>query len=227
MNDSFKQYLSSIGRRAKKLLWLLILLPVLTAGITYLLSASAPSSYEASSTILLGNFQNTRYTSTKYLSDRIPNKDYLTQINKEFNLGINPEKISQSLSVTEGEKKDTIVLSLVGKNTVEIEENLEKVTDGVLRDGTKLFKYKQNLLIEGFERLDAIPPNHPEYATAQKEKVEIGEKREDIQNSVLLDEVSTSPASFISPMKKAILGFLLGLFISFAILVVPEIFRKA
>ncbi|MDQ0218431.1 hypothetical protein ELQ35_03535 [Peribacillus cavernae] len=227
MYNSFKQYLHNIRRRGKKILWLLILLPILTAGIAYFLSANTPTSYKTSSTIKLGNFQNTQgFTDPAYLSNEIPSEPYLTSLNNKYDLDINPEQLSSSLTVTEGAVKKTIVFSLDGRNSADLEKTLDKITSAFLSEGTTVYKEKQNLQIESFEKLDKIPPEHPGYATAQKELLEIGKERADSKNSYLLEEVSSSPVSLISPANKAFLGFLLGLFLSLTILVVPEIFRK-
>ncbi|CAH0344866.1 hypothetical protein [Bacillus sp. CECT 9360] len=226
MYNSFKQYIHNIGRRAKKLVWLLILLPILTAGVAYLLSANTPTSYKASTTILLGNFENTDgFTSPTYLPKLIPSEYFLSNLNEKYDLDINPAEASRSLTVTQGEDK-TINLTLIGNDREETERKLSSVTDAFLKEGTELFRKKEELMDKTINDLKAAQGQLSDPGTATGNLYEVQMDKYNSKNSVLFKEVTSSPVSFISPMNKAILGLILGLFLNIAILVLPEIFRR-
>ncbi|WP_163099318.1 Wzz/FepE/Etk N-terminal domain-containing protein [Peribacillus alkalitolerans] len=224
MNKAFLRYLRNIGNRARKLLWLIILIPVLTAGLAYFLSADTKPVYQANAKLLLGNFQNDEYTNATYLSKFVPTEYFLNNLKGKYNLDINPETMNSQLKVNDTGDK-TVTLTLSGPNQEEAQETLKLITMAILSESTAIYESKVALIRERITETEALKESS-EPATAQQLLYDLKMDNRNIKNTILLEDVESAPLATLSAINKAILGFLAGIMVSLMILVLPELFRE-
>ncbi|MBM4760884.1 hypothetical protein [Bacillus sp. B15-48] len=219
-----KDIVISILRRAKKLLVLLLLIPVLTAGIAYVFVSDAPISYQARTEMVLGSFENNYLTNGNYLKVFYTSENGLQKINEKYNLQLDIDKVISGLTITPTPER-TVRFSYVGSNKEEVQETLTKVTEAILEEGTELFEEKVDALND---RAEIITGTDTETEPITKELAlhDMDHENWNQRNNMLLHDVKVSESAGASPKDRVILGLLIGITLSLFIVVLPEFFRE-
>lgn len=218
--------ITRILQRAKKLITLLILLPLLSAGFSYFFtSKDTEPEYKATSLILLGNFENEKRTNVHVMKTLLASTRYWNDVNESFQLGLDVNQVKASLNVVANQQDKTITLEITGTDQAEVEKLISDVTDAVMLEGKELYDSKVELLNS---KVAAINANDSEYEPTTKHYVlsQLEMTLIDIEESVVLELTDASSAEPISIMDKIVIGFLLGLILDFFILFAPELFRE-
>ncbi|SEM65420.1 hypothetical protein SAMN05192533_104237 [Mesobacillus persicus] len=219
-----KEFINRIVGRAKKLVWLLILIPVFTAGIAFIFANKAPSSYQGYSQIILGNFENEYMTNGTFLKDFYTSEGGLESINQKYNLNIDINEVKSSFSIIPSSSKP-VELTYSGSSREEVEETLTKLTDAILEETTIKYQTKVNGVEERINSIEEIETD-TEPVTKHYFLYNLSTDETNLRNSELIQEVKVSEITTIPPQQRAVLGLLIGLILSVFIVVVPELFRE-
>lgn len=219
-----KSYLDSIYKRFKKYIWILLLIPILTAGISYILEARTPETYTAYSEIALGNFEYVRMTEPRTVKDFLANKAYLDKLDEKYDFSMPTKELSKQLTI--GEKPGKILtLTLVGNDEETVEKSLNEVTEAYVKESDEK-QAEMKALFEGkIEKLKSLPDANESAVEKQKFLTDLELKIEDMRDTDINEEV-TIKNTIGEPLKRAIFGFLVGFIISVFILVLPEFLKR-
>ncbi|MDR7073169.1 Wzz/FepE/Etk N-terminal domain-containing protein [Fictibacillus barbaricus] len=213
-----KETLDRILARLKKWFILLILIPILAAGAAYLFQKEGPSSYTANAEIQLATFDKDSnqfdYTDAEYAKTYITSDKFIEKLKKEDS-NIDPGNIKSKVTFVIKPAK-VLGLSYTGKNAKEAKKTLELVVNQYINDSK-----------DAKEDIEKFYKNSKSEAGPQKPKTKseydiiiFGLHEAKVLKNVDIDTVQESAKT------KTVFGFLIGLMISFMILLLPEVFRK-
>jgi teichuronic acid biosynthesis protein TuaF len=216
-NESFKRILT----RFKKLFFVLLLLPVLLAGVGYFLEMNQETTSKAKAEIMLGDNYDPKYTDVGTVQEWLKSEKYLNGLKDDYNLSYNPEELAGKTNPTIKPGK-VIELSYTTNNKDKAEKVLNDLVDAFLKDSNKNYKKQKNLLEETIQNLESSTEDGVlKEDTLYDRKSELEELRPaKIHKEVSVDETKNNP------MRRAVLGFLIGTMFSISILLAPEVFRK-
>jgi teichuronic acid biosynthesis protein TuaF len=204
-NESFKRILT----RFKKLFFILLLLPLILACLGYFLEMNQETTSKAKAAIMLGEYPSTEYdyTDVGTVQVLLKNEKYLKKLNSDFEkLAGKTEPMIQPGKVIE--------LSYAANNSEKAEKVLKELVDAFLIESNKSYKERKRTLenkIQTTENEEVLYVMNTEL-----EKLRPAQ----IHKEVTVDETKNNP------MRRAILGFLIGTMFSISILLAPEVFRK-
>jgi teichuronic acid biosynthesis protein TuaF len=220
-----KDMMKRIMNRAKKFAIFLLLIPILTAGAAYVLASQSPATYTAKAEIMLGNFENTFRTNPNVMKKYVKSTEFINKINEDYGLGLDVGQVKSRFSVTALVAEGALELSYRGTDLQNSEENLNKLVDGILKESTERIEQKRKELETRMKTIEAIETEED----AVKRESELHDMQVDydnLQNSFVSEEVTGGTSNVVSPIQRAILGFLIGFIISVFILLLPELFRE-
>jgi len=225
MLDKVKRITTRTLIRAKKILWLLVLLPIVIAVGTFFFSSEQETTYRSSGIIMLGNFQNGYYTDPNIMKTLIPSYDFLKSLNENYDYKLDIEELSKTLTVVSTPQDRTLTISLSGTEKEKVEADLDQVLDGVIEESNKVLYRKKEFLEEITKKAkDDSAGSLPPYQTELLYK--LGTDNLEYQHTRLIKDVTTEASTPITPFQKSILGFLIGLMLNLFILALPEVFRE-
>lgn len=220
-----KQMGLSIINRLKKYFILLLIIPIITAGIAFFMEKSKPDTYTASTSFELGNFENEKLTGKSTVKDYFQKDKYLKEIKESSNLDYSVEEMKNGLTIHEG-GEHIVVFSHTSGNKKESEEIVKAISDYFLKESEEKFDEKLNLLKElksDVEKTEAARGYLVEEEFEFKEDTEM--TITNIRETISLENVS-SEVSYKNPLKRAVFGFLVGAMLSLFLLITPELFKE-
>jgi teichuronic acid biosynthesis protein TuaF len=204
---------SRILTRFKRLFLLLLLIPVLLAALGYFIEMNQETTSEAKAEIMLGDHFNTKYTEVGAVQAWLKSEQYLNKLKKDFNKSYNAEELAGKTNPTLKSGK-VIELSYSANNKEKAEKVLTELVDAFLSRSDKVYeKKKSSLEDQKLETNDELT------------LYEINSELEDLIPTQIHMDVKVEESSN-NPMRRAILGFLIGTMFSISILLAPEVFRK-
>ncbi|TLS38501.1 hypothetical protein [Pseudalkalibacillus caeni] len=213
-------------QRMKRFWIVLIIIPLLTASVAYIMAARVPVTYTAESEIMLGNFDDTTATNIGFLEEAL-NSPTVFQEDKILYKGeygaYNAEQFASKLRVSTDRSHKTIILSLPGSNRDQIEESLTSFVDEFMEYSRSALDRKYDIYKE---EVKAIKDIETEYEKVDKSKQisNIYESMSEMRPTLIKQPVEVSQTSN-DPVQRAILGLLIGIMINIILLALPEIFR--
>jgi teichuronic acid biosynthesis protein TuaF len=213
-----KETLERIWKRFKKLAILLILLPLLTAGAAYLFQKEGPTSYTAKAEIQLANLSEIKtllkYTDTEHSKTYMKSNQFLKNLEDE-NPNIKASEVKSKINFVINPAK-VLGLSYTGDNPEETEETLRLIVDQYISESKK----EKNNLEKLYEEAKTKVSPESDKTTSDYEIMILDLSEAEILNEVQLDQVQESTKNSVA------FGFLIGLILSFMILLLPEVFIK-
>ncbi|MGG3467864.1 hypothetical protein ABES02_10345 [Neobacillus pocheonensis] len=215
--------LNNVAKRAKKWMILLIILPLLTGVVSYVMEKRTPQTYTAQTTIELGNFENTRLTDPKFVASYLKSTNNLKKMQKDSGIKFNTSNVKNRINATPSESR-YLPIVYTGTSKEEAEKTLTAVVDAFIKESDIGYDRKNQKANELF---DKVAKTSTQYEAVNQKKV-LYELWIDISNLVptIPSEPVTVTGSAINPVKKGIFGLILGLMLDVAILVIPELFRE-
>lgn len=213
--------------RMRKLLIVLIIIPILTMGISYFMEAKAPTTYTATSTILLGNFQNERLTSQDWVETSI-STGFLEKLKKRTNSNYDVKEIKGRLTFTKV-GKSSVKFQYTGESAEEAESTLSDIVEGFLAISNDVYEPKKKLVerlveqvnnAEGIEDIEVIG----DALDSLGDVGQLGLTSVDLDRTEISEPVEVA-TSYNAPVKRAVFGLLLGIMLDLFILAIPELFR--
>ncbi|MFT9599862.1 hypothetical protein [Mesobacillus sp.] len=220
MNDLLRR----IMNRAKKLAVLLLLIPILTAGAAYFMAKQIPVTYIAKAEIMLGNFENTFRTNPNVMKKYIRSSEFIKKINDDYSLDLDVGQVKSRFTVNALVPEGVLELSYRGTGQEDSIEALDKLIDGILSESSERFEEKKTELETRMKKIEA-EETQEEAIAKEAELHDLQEDYDNLQNSFVLEEVIVGTSNAVSPVQRAILGFLIGIIFSVFVLLLPELFR--
>jgi teichuronic acid biosynthesis protein TuaF len=204
---------SRILTRFKRLFLLLLLIPVLLAVLGYFIEMNQETTSQAKAEIMLGDHYHTKYTEVGAVQAWLKSEQYLNKLKKDFNKSYNAEELAGKINTTLKSGK-VIELSYSANNKEKADKVLTELVDAFLSRSDKVYENKKNSLED--QKLET---------NDELTLYEINSKLEDLIPTQIHMDVKVEESSN-NPMRRAILGFLIGTMFSISILLAPEVFRK-
>jgi teichuronic acid biosynthesis protein TuaF len=208
-----KESVKRILTRLKRLFFILLLLPVLLAGFGYFIEMNQETTSEAKAAIMLGDNYDLKYTDVGTVQEWLKSEKYLNELKDDYDLSYNAEELAGKTSPTIKPGK-VIELSYSANNKEKAEKVLNELVDAFLTDSDNKYEEKKGSLEE---RIQSTEDEEALYS--------IWSDLEELRPTQIHKEVSVDETKN-NPMRRAILGFLIGTMFSISILLVPEVFRK-
>jgi teichuronic acid biosynthesis protein TuaF len=215
-NETF----SRILKRLKKLFFILLLIPIILAALGYFIESNQKTTTNATAAIMLGNVnsQEKDFTDTGTVQELFKSEKYLKELKKEYNLSYNPAELAEKTNPTIKPGK-IIELSYSSNSKEKADTILKELVDAFLLESNKNYESQKKSLE------DSIKNPELNDTTDQASLIDLEDKLTklrptEIHKEVALDETNNNP------VRRAILGFLIGVMFSISILLFPEIIRK-
>jgi teichuronic acid biosynthesis protein TuaF len=214
--------LNRITSRARKLLILMIIIPLLTAAVAAYMESKKPTTYTATSTVYLGTFSNDYKMDFSEVDKLVKSLDTINSIKKASHGNFNVNDVKEKLVVTPG--KTTIGFQYSGTKQKEVKETLTDFTKGFQIYTNKDYHLKKNDLLKTQKEATAITSDQ-QIAVA---KQLLGDARNSLDNlkPAKVKDISDPVAAYSNPLKRGIFGLILGLMLDIVIVVLPEFFRE-
>ncbi|TYS59958.1 hypothetical protein FZC74_07330 [Sutcliffiella horikoshii] len=219
--------LNLLINRIKKSIPLLIIIPLLLAGLGYFFEMKTEPvvSYAAKAKIELGYYED-RMNNAETVKRHITGNTFLKSTFPEYE----PEELEALRSgiVINTLSDTTIELIYRSDNEEEVEEGLERLVDAFLAEDNELYEARSSINKNGIK-------DYTEEEVSNETKVEKLSETIILQKELLtlypaeLTEpvmVSESRSEDFSNKKRAVLGGLIGVTIVFGYIVVPLLFRE-
>ncbi|WP_261131788.1 hypothetical protein [Bacillus sp. Marseille-Q3570] len=195
--------------RIKKLLWLLLLIPLLTGAISYYLAAQAPVVSTATVEIMLGNFQDSILTNDTLMLEKLKAERYLQQLTSS----------DEDFSDISVELKDgkILTLSLTDEDKMKAGERLHMVVASLLDKSEEVYVQKEEMLKKQVEDMEQHNPGAESLPKVTDELLNLRETEIHKEMSVTTTDGEA--------VKRGIFSVIIGLMLNVFILAVPEVFR--
>jgi teichuronic acid biosynthesis protein TuaF len=220
-----KQMGLSIIHRLKRFFILLLIIPLITAGVAFFMEMGKETTYTASVPFELGNFENEKLTGKSTVKDYFQEDTYLQDVKKASNLDYSIEEIKNGLKIEEG-GDHIVVFKHTSPNKQESEEIVQAISDYFLEISEEKYDEKLSLLKEYEEKVEKTEAAR---GYLVEEELEFMKETEmtitNIRKTQPLQEI-TLDESYKNPLKRAVFGFLVGLMLSLFLLIVPELFKE-
>jgi teichuronic acid biosynthesis protein TuaF len=217
MNSIF----SNIARRAKKLMIILIILPLLAGLVGYVMEKKAPATYTAKATIELGTFQNAGMTNPDKVANMLTYVDNLQKWTKSAN----SDAIKSHLTIIENPTSDLVHVEYKGTSLTEAKNTLTLILNGFMDKSNALLNKKKEIVNTAADNLQNINIQSP-YFDQPKDLVELQQSSLEYDtNPTKIFEKVTASSGYVSPLKRGLFGVIIGLMLDMIILALPEIFR--
>jgi teichuronic acid biosynthesis protein TuaF len=215
----------SIIHRLKRFFILLLIIPLITAGVAFFMEMQKETTYTASAPFELGNFENEKLTGASKLKELYQSTRYLQLIKEDTDLDYSIEELKNGLNIDAPE--DNMV---VFKYTSPDKEKAEQIVQGIADyfEEESKEKYNEKLtLLEAYVK--KVEKTEAARGYLVEEELEFLHDTEmtitNIRETIPLEKV-TSEASYKNPLKRAVFGFLVGVMLSLFLLIVPELFKE-
>ncbi|MEL3970755.1 hypothetical protein AAEO50_00535 [Rossellomorea oryzaecorticis] len=215
----------SIIHRLKRFFILLLIIPLITAGVAFFMEMGKETTYTASVPFELGNFENEKLTGKSKVKDYFQKDEYLQKVKKASNLDYSIEEMKNGLNIEEGGEY-IVVFKHTSADKKESEEIVQAISDYFLEISKEKYNEKLTLLKDYVEKVEKTEEAR---GYLIEEEFEFKKDTEmtitNIRETKPLEKVA-SEASYKNPLKRAVFGFLVGAMLSLFLLIVPELFKE-
>jgi teichuronic acid biosynthesis protein TuaF len=220
-----KQMGLSIIHRLKRFFILLLIIPLITAGIAFFMEMGKETTYTASAPFELGNFENELLTGASKVKELYQSKTYLEKVKENTELDYSIEDLKNGLNI-DATQEGMVVFKYTSPDKEKAEQIVQGITDYFEERSEDKFNEKLTLLKDFEKKVEKTEEARgylveEEFEFLDDTKMTI----ENIRETRLLEEVS-SEASYKNPLKRAVFGFLVGVMLSLFLLIVPELFKE-
>lgn len=219
-----KNIINSLFKRFKRLAVLLILIPILTGAIAFIFESREPTTYIGTAEVMLGTFDNESITDQDLMKDQVGSRAFLERINNNHNLGMDVDYVSSKVKV-ELKPGKFLAYSLVGDNKEKVEKELSLAVEGFLKESKRVQQGLITVAEKGIAEAGKIESENEDITKVAL----VHQLQEDLINLQMGTELN-KPVTVVEnnndPFKLGVLGLIVGLMISLAILVLPEIFKE-
>ncbi|WNF22636.1 hypothetical protein [Mesobacillus jeotgali] len=226
-----KNFLTSVFMRFKKYWLIFVMVPVLTAAISFLtpnFQEKAPSEYTASSEIYLGKFDSKEYNDPALAIELMRSSKFLNGFLKAGKYDLDKIELREDLIITKT-STNSIRVDVKHEDEKRAQQILDDIINQFLFKSEQAYDAKLTLLNETIQDLNGIPKDSEAIVDKQRFLFELETKKNTWTPPALTDTpeiVSEEIGNTISPVNRLILGFLIGLVAAILLLLTPEILRE-
>ncbi|WP_394186934.1 GumC domain-containing protein [Metabacillus halosaccharovorans] len=234
MSD-IKAFLKRVGTRMMRFWLVLIIVPILTATVSYFANqGSEPvdpknSMVKAYVEIDLGNFDSIKYNTSTAAVNYIKSTNFINKVIKEKNLDVDLVDLKQNMIVSPS-GDNALVISYTSMGAENTEMILNSISDTFYQESSEQYTKKLELVKSSSEKLRNQDVATEEVVEKEEFLYDLQEKElyweEPIVSQVFsLDELSNKVATQNSPIYYVIFGLLVGIILSLIGVLSPELFR--
>lgn len=232
-----KQTLSRIISRFKKFAIFLLLIPVFTGVLSFVLAEKSDNSnmnkgvHFADATISLGQFNDPQLNHPNSVKNLVSSSAFLNEVIDENNLNVEAEELQQNMTL-ENVYDELIIISLTGNDKETVEKSLQGIVDKFLDLSNDRYAEWSKIVNETVQDLQGTNVSKEEEV---EQKEFLYELRQDLYNAreakvvepvSLMDEKGLSSGNQAQdPFKQTVFGVIIGLMLSAFLLLIPEVFR--
>jgi teichuronic acid biosynthesis protein TuaF len=234
-----KKTISNVLARMKKYVVLLLLIPILTGGFSYLFGEVSGDEnkqnksgvYFAEATINLGSFNDNSFNHPDNVKDLVQSSSFLEQAIGEHNIQMGMEEIKVNLSL-ENVHGEMLKFYLTGEKEHEVKETLNGIVNYFKQLSDE--RYTEWVKLINNSIIDLQETKVIEEETIEKKEFLYSLERDLYESKqaffvepvhLLNEETSPIQNSETSPFKRAIFGVIIGLALTMFLVALPELFR--
>ncbi|MDA7025503.1 hypothetical protein PJ311_02625 [Bacillus sp. CLL-7-23] len=221
-------FMKRIVGRAKKYIVPILALPLVLGLLGYIFpKGNSPSNYKASVTISTGNYGDPLYTKTKEVSVLFKSEPFLKEVFPEMD---EEELTDMKDKLLVEIRSDTVFnLSYLGADQKETFTVLEKIRDTFFKKDKNQFLKREQVIDKNIKALKNESVSHDSKVDKQRFLYDLETRKLEMKAAEEIEPLTALDSGGVgmTPKKRAVLGVLIGLALSFFIIVVPEVFREA
>jgi teichuronic acid biosynthesis protein TuaF len=214
--------IQNIYKRFKKYIIIMLLFPVLTAIAAFLFTMNQPAVYTAKASFSLGNFEAPNYTDPKIVVGQLKKKSYLEYLNQEYDLNLPVEELIEKMSVTEI-PGNVVTLSLSSDN-IQVKDSIGKLTEAFIEESQNVKKEKEKFILDTIQKIESVDASPEEAISKERFIFDLKKSLIDFKDNVINEQVYVEQTKS-DPLKRAVLGFLVGIILNVVFIVTPEILK--
>lgn len=226
-----KNFLTSVFMRFKKYWLIFVMVPVLTAAISFLtpnFQEDTPSEYTASSEIYLGKFDSKEFNDPALAIELLRSSTFLNELLKVGQYELDKTELREQLIITKA-SSNSIRVDVKHEDDKRAQQILDDLVNQFLSKSEQTYEDKLNLINKSIKELTGISKDSEAIVEKQRFLFELENKKNVYVPPSLTDNpaiVSEKHENKTSPVNRLILGFLIGLIAALLLLLTPEILRE-
>jgi teichuronic acid biosynthesis protein TuaF len=219
-NESFRRILN----RFKKLFFILLLLPILLAGLGYFIEMNQETTSKATAEIMLGEYPTPKhdYTDVGTVQELLKSESFLNELKSEYKLNYDSKELADKTNPTIKPGR-IIEIPYTVNSKAQAEEVLNELVNALYKDINQQYNSEKKRLEDAIQKIEESPSTDDALEVEVLSNLQSESKKlrpAKIHKDVTVEEGKNNP------MRRAILGFLIGTMFSISILLAPEVFRK-
>ncbi|MDM5299617.1 hypothetical protein QUF51_15825 [Bacillus pumilus] len=222
-------FISRIGKRMKKYIVWLVLLPVLLAAFGFFFAKGTveQSSYTASVTLTLGKYDDGVYNNIAEVTSLLKSDAFL-----KVALGDVKEEERQDLKnrlMLTNQSDTQLQLSLTDAKSDRALTVVKQVSDTFLQQDNALFTKRQQVIDRRISALEDESVSNDSKVDKERFLYELESTKLGMKPAKIVDpaQVLDEGKKGMSAKKRTLLGLVIGLSISFLFVVLPEVFKES
>lgn len=223
-----EQLFNTLKKRAIKTIPLFIIIPLLLGGLGYFWQVEAKPliTYEAKAKVELGYYEDLNLNEADTAKSLLTNHDFLSGIFTELE---NKELNSLKRDIEVKTPSDTkLEIRYKGATDEESRSTLKELVEGFLEYDLSKFEERYEVLEDNYEELRTEEVDQGSQVDKQRFIYELQNQLLTIYPAQLADPVTVNERTQeeFSPVKRAVLGGMVGVTVVFGFLVIPVLFRE-
>ncbi len=222
-------FISRIGKRIKKYIVWLILLPIVLGafGFFFAKGTTQQSSYTAAVTLTLGKYDDGVYNNMAEVTSLLKSDAFL---NEALSNVKEEERQDVKTRLTLTNQSDTqLQLSFTDANKDRVLTVVKQVSDTFLKQDKALFTKRQQVIESRLAALEDESVSNDSKVDKERFLYELESTKLGMKQAKIVDpaQVLDEGNKGMSAKKRALLGLVIGFSISFMFVVLPEVFKES
>jgi capsular polysaccharide biosynthesis protein len=235
MSD-IKVFLNRVGRRMQKYWFVLLLIPIITAAVSYFVNDNEDQTADPQEAVVklyveinLGDFDSLKYNTSTEAVDYIKSTNFLTKVINQYNLEVELVELKDNLIVSPS-GENSVVLSYTSQGRENAEKILTPIANTFYKESLSQYNNKMQLVKKSIESLQNQEVAQEDFVEKEEFLYELQEKgiywEEPVVSEPFGNEESIQATEVQrDPIQNILLGLLVGIILSLFGIFIPEIFR--
>ncbi|MFS0656774.1 teichuronic acid biosynthesis protein TuaF [Bacillus sp. 179-C3.3 HS] len=222
-------FILRIRKRIRKYIVLLVLLPVLLAAFSFFFAkgTAGPSNYTATVTLTLGKYDDGVYNNIAEVTSLLKSDAFLKQA-----LGDLKEEERQDVKnrlILTNQSDTQLQLAFTDAKDDQALAVVKQVSDTFLKQDNALFSERQQVIERRLSALEGESVSDDSKVDKERFLYELESTKLGMKQAKIVDpaQVIDEGNKGMSAKKRALLGLIIGLSISFMFVVLPELFKES
>ncbi|MGD6778613.1 hypothetical protein ACQCT3_01870 [Sutcliffiella horikoshii] len=220
--------INTLKKRAIKTIPLFIIIPLLLGGLGYFWQVEAKPlvTYEAKARIELGYYEDLNLNEADTAKSLLTNHDFLSVLFDDYD---NNDLNSLKRDIEVKTPSDTkLEIRYSGESEEDSRTTLSQIVEGFLEYDLSKYEARMEVLEDNYEELRGEDVDQVSKVDKQRFVYELQNQLLTIYPAQLADPVTVNDHTEeeFSPIKRAVLGAMVGVTVAFGFLVIPVLFRE-